>query len=320
MKEAAAALGVGAPLLQAKPLQQAAPLLQAKPLHPTKLNELKAPAAAIGSGRLGQMVGRRKIQNNSKNKSLNKTEVATGKTRVANKKTLQEKIFVSNESTSVKHFPANRNLPTLAKKCEQMISDDSTPAALFKSQTQQVTNMPTLTDERMVAVKKEPGLVSDKSVANRRMRGISRSTIFARSRARSIMANSNSGKLPQAKLVVKQERPELGGEASKSSRKRVLNAKKCQNLGNLRRSNNVQKPKTASKLVAKKYENAVKVNGAKKPVVKVENSLGKRPGDEEEVAIEYEEREESACPYCLKQFNCWEKVTAHMGKVHADEY
>ena len=130
------------------------------------------------------------------------------------------------------------------------------------------------------------------------------------------MANSNSGKLPQAKLVVKQERPELGGEASKSSRKRVLNAKKCQNLGNLKCSNNVQKPKTASKLVAKKYENAVKVNGAKKPVVKVE----KRPGDEEEVAIEYEEREESACPYCLKQFNCWEKVTAHMGKVHADEY
>ena len=130
------------------------------------------------------------------------------------------------------------------------------------------------------------------------------------------MANSNSGKLPQAKLVVKQERPEVGGEASKSSRKRVLNAKKCQNLGNLRRSNNVQKLKTASKLVAKKYENAVKVNCAKKPVVKVEN----RPGDEEEVAIEYEEREETACPYCLKQFNCWEKVTAHMGKVHADEY
>ena len=132
------------------------------------------------------------------------------------------------------------------------------------------------------------------------------------------MANSNSGKLPQAKLVVKQERPELGGEASKSSRKRVLNAKKCQNLGNLRRSNNVQKPKTASKLVAKKYENAV--NRAKKPGVKVESSLGERPDDEEEVAIEYEEREESACPYCMKQFTCWEKVTAHMGKVHADEY
>ena len=66
-------------------------------------------------------------------------------------------------------------------------------------------------------------------------------------------------------------------------------------------------------------KNAVQVNSGKKPAVKVENSLDERPDDEEEVAIEYEEREESACPYCMKQFNCWEKVTAHMAKIHANE-
>ena len=89
-----------------------------------------------------------------------------------------------------------------------------------------------------------------------------------------------------------------------------MNAKKQKNIGNLKHPNNVQKRKTASKL-----ENAENVKKAKKPAVKVETSL-----DLEEVAIEYEEREESACPYCMKQFTCWEKVTTHMGKVHANEY
>lgn len=293
MKEAAAALGVGGPLLQANPLLQAR-----HPPKKTKLKELKAPA------RLGQMDDGRNKGDNSKNKSFNKREVVAGNAGVVNTRTLQEKIFAHNGSTSVNFFPA--------KKGEQKISDNPTPAAHFKSQTQQavvsVMKTPSL------AVKEEPGLVEGKSASGRRMRGIpviSRSANSARNRVRGIVAKSKPGKLPQANLVVKQEMPEVGGKVLKSSRKRAMNAKKHKNIGNLKHPNNVQKRKTASKL-----ENAENVKKAKKPAVKVETSLD----EEEEVAIEYEEREESACPYCMKQFTCWQKVTTHMGKVHANEY
>ena len=176
--------------------------------------------------------------------------------------------------------------------------------------------------KQMVGVKEEPGLVGNKSTLGWEMGanpGINRSAIFDRSRAKRIISRSKSAKLPQGKLVVKQEKPEINGHGlEKSSRKRVLNSKKHQSFGNIKRPNFAQKPKTASKSVAK---NAVKVNGIKKLAVKVEKSSEEKPGDddEEEVAIEYEEREESACPYCMKQFTCWEKVTAHMGKVHANE-
>jgi len=41
--------------------------------------------------------------------------------------------------------------------------------------------------------------------------------------------------------------------------------------------------------------------------------------DADEVSIEYEETEESQCPYCLKQFANWNYLSKHMTKVHVNE-
>ena len=316
------ALGVGGPLLQSNPVQP-------KKTNPN-LNEVKAPSA-FGSAR--QTVVRRNMENNPTNKSVNR-HIEAGNVTKVNTRTLVEKIFVHNElqSKRVKNLPVKEKIQaTLGKKVSKIYPDAKTvtTSARLKSQTLQAVvsvmrtkQMPGLKINQMVEVKKEPGMVGDKSTTGERSRaipGINRSAIFAKSRARRIRVHSKSGKLPQGKLVVKQERPEIDGSALKSSRIRVLNAKKHQNPGNLKQPNYGQKPKTSSKLVATRSKNAIKVNSGKKPAVKVENSLDERP-DEEEVAIEYEEREESACPYCMKQFSCWEKVTAHMAKIHANEY
>ena len=323
MKEAAAALGVGAPLLQANPVHPA----QTKKTNPAKFKELKAHAAIGGAPKLGQTVTvRRNMEDNLKNKSSNK--VVFGKTQIVKTRAIQEKISVHNElqSRCMKILPAKEtNQATLGKKMNKTFPDPSTSssAALLKSQQAVVSVMKTtqMPGKRMVGVKEEPGLVGNKSTLGRKMGaipGINKSAIYDRITKR-IISRSKSAKLPQGKLVVKQEKPEIGGQGlEKSSRKRVFNSRKHQSLGNNKRPNFAQKPKTASKSVAK---NAVKVNGIKKLAVKVEKSSEEKPGDddEEEVAIEYEEREESACPYCMKQFTCWEKVTAHMGKVHANE-
>ena len=129
---------------------------------------------------------------------------------------------------------------------------------------------------------------------------------FAKSRSRNLVKHSKPGKPLQGELTVKQERPEIG------SKKAALYTKKHKNPGN--RLNHAQKKRDGSKLIAKSNEKAVKVHVATKLAVKLENSLE----GEEEVAIEYEEKEESACPYCMKQFSCWEKVLSHMTKVHAN--
>ena len=312
VKEAALALGVGGPLLQANPVQP-------KKTNPN-LNEVKAPYA-IGNAR--QTVVRRKMENNSTNKSFSRERVA-GELCIEKTRTPKEKIFVHNElqSKSVNNLPAKeKNLENLGQKGIKIVPDAVilTPAALLKSQTRQAVMG---TSKQIIAVKKEPGMLGDKSTLGKRTKaipGINRSVIFAKSRARRIGSHSKSGKLPLGKLAVKQERPEILGQALKNSRIRVLNAKKHQNPGNLKQPKHGQKAKTSPKLVAKMSKNAVKANSGTKPAVKVENSLDERPDDEEEVAIEYEEREESACPYCMKQFNCWEKVTAHMAKIHANQ-
>jgi hypothetical protein len=52
--------------------------------------------------------------------------------------------------------------------------------------------------------------------------------------------------------------------------------------------------------------------------VKVDNAKEKVTVDDD-VAIEYEEVEESKCPYCMKQFSCWNNVSSHMIKMHATQ-
>ena len=285
VKEAAAALGVGAPLLHAEPANS---LMQSKK---TKLNGFKTtPPVNIAR----RAVVRRNAEVNSTNRAV-----------------LSESNLHANGGTTsvVKEVQSKegRSLSGQKKKFAPLMGkgNASTSSALLKSRTHHPVSSVIKTKKiapssNKMKVKEEPGVVGD----NNPLRGIpgrnNKAASFAKSRSRNLVKHS------KPELTVKQERPEIG------SKKAAFNAKKHKNPGN--RLNPAQKKKDGSKLIAKSNEKAVKVHIATKLAVKMENSLE----GEEEVAIEYEEKEESACPYCMKQFSCWEKVLSHMTKVHAN--
>ena len=146
-------------------------------------------------------------------------------------------------------------------------------------------------------VKVEPGLATSRAKAARSAR---RKVVMARTQTRDIR------KVP-GKLVVKQEKAEeglpvkkVGAAKNKASKTPPVSKLKV----TMRKGQPIKKPTQRGKVNKTKFPGAV---------------VKKEPAQEtaDDVSIEYEEREESKCPYCMKQFNSWKSVSAHMAKVHS---
>merc|ERR1712129_114295 len=121
--------------------------------------------------------------------------------------------------------------------------------------------------------------------------------ILARAQARD--ARKGAGK-----LVVKQEKAEEGLPVRK-----VATAKN--------KAIKTPLPVSKSKVNVRKGQpiKRGKYNKTKSPGAAVKKEPAQETADD--VSIEYEEREESKCPYCMKQFSSWKSVSAHMAKVHS---
>jgi len=148
-------------------------------------------------------------------------------------------------------------------------------------------------------VKVEPGLATSRAV--QAARNARRKVILARAQARD--AKKGAGK-----LVVKQEKAEEGlpvknvATAKNKAIKTPLPVSKSK--VNVRKGQPIKKP-----ILRGKY------NKTKSPGAAVKKEPAQETADD--VSIEYEEREESKCPYCMKQFSSWKSVSAHMAKVHS---
>ena len=147
-------------------------------------------------------------------------------------------------------------------------------------------------------VKVEPGLATSR--AGQAARNARRKVILARAQARD--ARKGPGK-----LVVKQEKAEEGLPVKKvatAKNKAIKTLPVSKSKVNVRKGQPIKKP-----ILRGKY------NKTKSPGAAVKKEPAQETADD--VSIEYEEREESKCPYCMKQFSSWKSVSAHMAKVHS---
>ena len=294
VKEAAKVLGVGAPVLQADPLlmqenkkrdlnkriPESDPLLlnekDFKKRIEDPLQKIKRPT--LGSNTHEQVSILRNVKDlagvKSANKDLGTTHPARNPERkliVGNQRHLrqqqqQEPIFSANleggslpkssSSTSVKSPPLRK-----AKETQR-----SAPEV---SETRKKTLPLSLQSKR---IKEEPGLVVDNSRFKRQIRKVlqaGKSSSISKSLAR---------KAGKAKLVVKQEKLVVGyDQAEESKLARSLKSKKQATFRKAKQSHRDQQNQALKR-------NKPKVN------VKAEKLLD---GDDEELSIEYEEREES---------------------------
>ena len=168
---------------------------------------------------------------------------------------------------------------------------------------------------------------------------MARPMAFSRPQVGSAFNKQKSFRQSQGKVQVKRE-PGVGGirkasqlPSANQKPSQLQMAKNVKTTGQLP----VSKPKVLEKNQPQALKKTTKIQASQKkshkklphPQVKTEKAShsqtpsqtlatdNKKPSDD--VAIEYEEMEESKCPYCMKQFTTWNAVSRHMANVHKDE-
>ena len=168
---------------------------------------------------------------------------------------------------------------------------------------------------------------------------MARPMAFSRPQVGSAFNKQKSFRQSQGKVQVKRE-PGVGGirkasqlPSANQKPSQLQMAKNVKTTGQLP----VSKPKVLEKNQPQALKKTTKNQASQKkshkklphPQVKTEKAShsqtpsqtlatdNKKPSDD--VAIEYEEMEESKCPYCMKQFTTWNAVSRHMANVHKDE-
>ena len=191
-------------------------------------------------------------------------------------------------------------------------------------------------------MKTEPGLLfpQHKTTLHRGGRGVlaGKQGLVASKNKLALAVQGRSLKKVQGKVVVKQERKDgadagaagkplwrpagktIGsnrGDPRKTIGKHTVSKSKLlsKNLGQDNRKHNAPPPPRGR--YGKKKAPNVKVEKPSVDPIKTSPTAVEDKSDD--VAIEYEEVEESSCPYCMKQFKHWNAVSSHMLKAHKDQ-